>query len=145
MQENAVVLSIGRAVLLFAAAGLAVYSSLSSYDVSSSLRSQSRDQYRINVTVRRLAPVLARLPRGVPVGFITDVPLASDSGTLAFLAAQYALAPHLLVRLDQNVNPVWAVGNFSKPGDYAAAGTLLGFTPVEDFGSGVVVYRRSRQ
>jgi hypothetical protein len=38
--------------------------------------------------------------------------------------------------------PEWAVGNFSKPQDYASAGDAHGYTLVADLGNGIVLFRR---
>lgn len=142
MEEETTAMSAGRAFLVLAAACLAVYASLSSYAVSSALRRQTADQYQVEAMVQRLAPAARKLPAAVAVGYITDVPLSADSGTAVFLTAQYALAPHVLVA--PTAQAEWAVGNFSKPGDYAAVGAQAGFRVVEDLGAGVLLYRRSK-
>jgi hypothetical protein len=144
MQEASVAMSAGRAFLVLAAAGLALYSSLSSYAVSSVLAQQTRDQYQVETMVQRLAPAARKLPAAVAVGYITDVSLSTDSGRVVFLTAQYALAPHLLVWVGPTARVEWAVGNFSKPADYAAAGARAGFSVIEDLGAGVLLYRRSK-
>jgi len=144
MPQDTVTMSAGRVFLVLAVACLAVYSSLSSYGISSAIRQQSTDKYGVEAQLQRLAPAAAKLPAGVAVGYLSDVAPSSDPGTAAFLASQYALAPHLLVWASPAAPVEWAVGNFSKPADYAAVGAQAGFGVVEDFGLGVLLYRRSR-
>lgn len=100
------------------------------------------DPWGVESAQQRFANVATRLPPQDVVGYISDLPiLTSQGGAPAFLAAQYALAPRLLTPVEQSA-PQQAVGNFSKSADYAEIGAKLGYIPVEDFGNGVVLYRK---
>ena len=81
-------------------------------------------------------PVAARL------GYITDLDPSQSAYNTAFLAAQYALAPRQLVLAERGSQAEWAVGNFSKPQDFAAAGAARGYEVAADLGNGVILYRR---
>ena len=58
--------------------------------------------------------------------------------------AQYALALRMLVMLSATPGgrPEWAAGNFTKPQDYAATGTPVGYDVSADLGNGVVLFHR---
>jgi hypothetical protein len=51
------------------------------------------------------------------------------------------VAPRALLLNDPR--PEWAVGNFTKPLDFAAAGAARGYQMIADLGNGVVLYRRA--
>ena len=44
--------------------------------------------------------------------------------------------------VDEQQKPDWAVGNFTKPMDFAAAGDARGYALAADLGNGVVLFRR---
>jgi hypothetical protein len=125
---------------------LAVLGAHNSYQTSSDYAAQYPDQYGGARAEVRFAPLIARIPANAEVGYFTDLDPSQALAGGVFLAAQYAVAPRLLVDLlvnpDTKDKPEWAVGNFSKPQDYAAAGEARGYGLVEDFGSGVVLFRR---
>jgi hypothetical protein len=98
------------------------------------------DAYGVESALQRFATAATRLPPLGTVGYISDLPVTSKNGTPAFLAAQYALAPRLLTLVEQT-RPPQAVGNFSRPADYAAAGARAGYAVEADLGNGVVLYR----
>lgn len=123
---------------VFALALLAPLGALQSYRVAKELAAASDDPYGVARAVERLSPLRDRLPDSARVVYFTDVPVNTEAGTAAFLAAQYALAPCLLVDAGATPQPEWAVGNFSKPQDYSRPGYAL----VADFGNGAILYRR---
>ena len=126
-----------------AVAVLAVFGSFNSYQNSRTYAAQFPDLYGGAKAQIRFAPLLERVPANAELGYFTDLdPLQPAAGS-AFLAAQYAVAPRLLLNVDAQVRPEWAVGNFSKPQDFAAAGAAKGYGIVEDLGNGVVLFRRS--
>ena len=84
---------------------------------------------------------MAQIPADARLGYITDLQISDGSYSAIFIAAQYALAPRQLVTSDANP-PDWALGNFTKQVDYAAAGASKGYAVTADFGGGVVLYRR---
>ena len=129
-------------IAVLAVAALAVCASINSYSISKHLAGQLPDRYGIAAAERRFAGALQVLPPGGVVGYITDMPLSENVGPVAFMSAQYALAPHPLVPVEK-AQADWAIGNFAHPGDFGARGAQAGFAMVEDLGDGAVVYRRA--
>lgn len=121
---------------------LALWAALDSYDVSRRLSQEHPDPYGAASAHARMAPALALLPPAGEVAYLSDLGFDSAAGTAAFLTAQNALAPRLLVKSDTKPGPGWAIGNFSTPRDFAAYGRERGFEVLRDTGHGVVVYRR---
>lgn len=121
---------------------LAVFGALNSYDTSRTYAAQYPDLYGGARAELRFEPALSRIPRDAEVGYITDLNPAQSAYASALLAAQYAVAPRLVIELNTSKRPDWAVGNFSKPQNFAAAGDAKGYSVVEDFGNGVILYRR---
>jgi hypothetical protein len=121
---------------------LAVLASLNSYQVSAQAARAYPDPYGVASAELRFAPAIAMLPPTSVIGYISDLPLTETAGSTASVAAQYVLAPRALV-LAERQKTEWAVGNFARPGDFAARGAEAGFSVVRDFGSGIVVYRRT--
>jgi hypothetical protein len=123
---------------LIAVAIAAVLASANSFQLSTQLQP---DPWSIEPAIQRFAAVAERLPAAGAVGYISDLPLA-DRGTAAFLSAQYALPPRLLVPVEQTQLPL-AIGNFSQPADFAEAGAKDGYRVEADLGNGVVLYRKA--
>jgi hypothetical protein len=123
---------------------LAVFGALNSFQVSQGYSAQYPDAYGGARAEIRFAPLAARTSSRAQLGYITDLDPSQPGYASAFLAAQYALAPRLLVLLSAPSadRPEWAAGNFTKPQDYAAAGTPLGYEVSADLGNGVVLFHR---
>jgi hypothetical protein len=121
---------------------LAVFGAINSYQVSRNYSAQFPDLYGGERAQSRFAPLLPQVPESAEVGYITDLDPSQQVYASALLAAQYAVAPRLVVMIDARTRPEWAVGNFSKPQDFAAAGDARGYAMVQDFGNGVVLFRR---
>ena len=115
----------------------AVLVSADSLQLSSQLQ---QDPWSVDAAVQRFQPAAARLPATGAIGYISD--LAVNSA--AFLTAQYALAPRLLVPVG-NAEPEQAIGNFSKPSDYAGIGAKAGYRVEADLGNGVILYRKTKR
>ena len=115
---------------------------LNSYQVSARNAAQFPDAYGGEQAQVRFAPLAGRVPPSAELGYLTDLDAAQPAYAPAFLAAQYAVAPRLLVFLRGQPPPEWAVGNFSKAVDFAAAGEAMGYTMIADLGNGVILYRR---
>jgi len=126
-----------------AVALLAVLAALNSYSRASKLAAAQPDPYGAASAQERFATALSQIPKDAPFGYISDLGLDQKAGVTAFLAAQYALAPHAVAPVDPTAPTEWAVGNFALPGDYPAAGARLGYSVVADLGRGVLVFRRS--
>jgi len=124
---------------------VAVYGALNSYQVSAEYARQFPDAYGGERAHIRFAPLDSKLPSTAELGYITDLNPSQSAYTPAFLAAQYAVAPRILLVLDAKTMPEWAVGNFSKPQDYAAMGDADGYALVADLGNGIVLFRRKDQ
>jgi hypothetical protein len=133
-----------------AAGLLAVFGALNSYQLSEDNAQQYPDAYGGAVAQVRFAPLDARVPASAELGYFTNLEPSQPAYAPAFLAAQYAVAPRLLVLLknrtdDQagfQMRPEWAVGNFSKPLDFAVAGDAQGYELAADLGNGVVLFHR---
>jgi hypothetical protein len=121
---------------------LVVFGALNSYQGAKGYSAQFPDAYGVAAAESRFAPLIARIPPGGELGYITDLNPSQPAYSAAFLAAQYAVAPRLLTLLDGRPAPEWAAGNFSKPQDYAAAGAPLGYGVTADLGNGVVLFHR---
>ncbi len=130
-------------VVLFAIGILAVYGALSSYQLSAAYAKQYPDAFGSVIAQVRFAPLLERVPATAVLGYFSDIDRASDAFNAAFLAAQHAVGPRLLVLVDAKDGPEWAVGNFSKPQDYGALGATHGYQMVADMGNGIVLFKRS--
>lgn len=128
--------------ILFAVALLAAYGALNSYQVSAEYARQYPDAYGGERARIRFAPVLAKIPANGELGYITDLEPTHPAYSSAFLAAQYAVAPRVLLVVDPKTAPEWAVGNFSKPQDYAGFGDTHGYSLSADLGNGIVLFRR---
>ena len=99
-----------------AVAVLGILGALNSYQTSATLAESSPDPFRAAAAETRFEQVMAHTEPGTVLAYISDMPVSEDRGAAAFLAAQNALAPRALV--DPSAQPDFAVGNFSKPGDF---------------------------
>ena len=122
---------------------LAVAAALSLYQNNSLLAQAQSDPYGSVSAEQRFAPALSHIPKDVPLAYISDLEIGPKAGTTAFLCAQYAVAPHLLMPVAEAKSPEWAIGNFARGTDYAAAGARAGYRLEFDAGLGAIVYRRS--
>jgi hypothetical protein len=126
-----------------AVALLAVGAAVTLYQNASQLAQAQSDPYGSVSAERRFAAALSHIPKDVPLAYISDLEIGPKAGTTAFLCAQYAVAPHLLIPMAQGGRHEWAIGNFARQTDYAAAGASAGYRLEFDAGSGAIVYRRS--
>jgi hypothetical protein len=125
----------GRAVLgLAVAALLSLYITFDFYGKQTELNKAQRNAYGIGAQEQRFEAVKRELGSNAIAGYVSDL---ADPGFV--LAAQHALAPVLLV---DNVPFQFAVGNFSKPMDYAEFGRARHLVLVKDFGAGVTLFRK---
>lgn len=124
-------------------AALVVAASFDFYGASSRYQQSNRDPYRIAVQVERFRPAAEVLPPDSVAGYVSDLSAGETAGKSAFLSAQYALAPRLLVEANSTPPPRMAIGNFSRPKDYAAEGRPFDLDVDRDLGNGVVLFRRA--
>ena len=143
--ENASSRSTLVTVVLFAVALAAVYGALNSYQVSAENARQFPDAYGGERAKIRFAPLLSKIPANAELGYFGDLDPSHPAYAPAFLAAQYAVAPRMLLFVDSKTMPEWAVGNFSKPQDYAPFGEARGYSMAADLGNGVVLFHRKGQ
>src|SRR5262245_34774812 len=129
-------------VVCLAVAALAVFGAMNSYQVSARYAEQFPDAYGAGRAQIRFAPVLERVPAAARLGYITDLDPSAAAYSAAFLAAQYALAPREVMLPGQGTAPEIAVGNFTKPMDFAAAGAARGYELTADLGNGVVLFHK---
>jgi hypothetical protein len=135
--------SFGARATAVLVASISVFVTLLYYSSAAEMRRRYPDPFGVISAVNRFAEISRRLPPGARVRYLTDLPL-DTRGTAAFLAAQHALAPHLLMYDDPAGKAEWAIGNYGNPLDTAAKGKAAGFAVVEDFGRGTVLYRRQK-
>ena len=135
---------VGVIAAALAAGAIAVFGGMTSYSVTRALNQQAKDPYDIQATAERMAPLKVRVPAGAVLGYISDVKLETDAGKAVFFAAQYALAPRLLVDARANAPYEFVLGNFAQGADYQAIGRGAGLTLVEEFDRGVILYRKDR-
>ena len=122
---------------------LPVAATVSFWQRSNRFLQAGADPFRVGVQVERFRPLTAAVPPGSVLGYITDMPRTTQGGASAFRTAQYALAPRLLVDVQGKQSWDLAVGNFSRPRDYTAAGKPYGLLVVQDFGNGAVLFKRA--
>jgi hypothetical protein len=126
------------AIGAIAVALLTVFAAMKSADESAQ---QPADPYGVTAGQTRFAAALEMLPSGGVIGYISDMPLGENVGAIAYMAAQYALAPRAVLPVEKTAAE-WVLGNFAHPRNFAERGAQAGFRLVRDFGNGVVVYRR---
>ncbi len=129
------------AIAAIAVAVLAIFSAMRSYDLSSQ---QAPDPYGVTAGATRFAGALEILPASGVIGYLSDMPLGENIGSIAYMAAQYSVAPRAILPVEK-LQAEWALGNFAHPGNFAERGAQAGYRIVRDLGNGVVVYRRTRQ
>jgi hypothetical protein len=128
------------AIASLAVALLGVAAAMKSYDRSSQ---QVPDPYGVTAGQARFAAALEILPAQGIIGYLTDMPVGENVGSIAFMAAQYSVAPRALVSVEKSTAE-WALGNFARRNYRAERGAQAGYRIVRDLGNGVVVYRRAQ-
>lgn len=124
---------------IVAASLLCLWGALEHYQADAAYQEQSRDPFMISAQFTRFGALLAAVPAGAEMGYLTDAAPGSVADTSMLLSAQYVLAPRLVAR---GTAHEWVVGNFTRPGDFAAVGRSNGLRLVQDFGNGVVLFRK---
>ena len=118
---------------------LCLIGSVEYYRFESAYQEQNRDPYLISAQFVRFEPLLSSVSQRAELGYLTDAQPGSVTDSAMFLGAQYVLAPRLLSKGAANE---WVLGNFSRPADFAAVGRSNGLRLQQDFGNGVVLFRR---
>ena len=118
---------------------LCTWGAVQYFGLEANYRQKSRDLYQLVTQTERLNDARAVIPEDAVIGYLTDLEPGSVIATSIFNITQYALAPRLL-RAD--TNETLALGNFSRPLDYAATGRQHGLRVERDFQNGVILYRK---
>jgi hypothetical protein len=101
---------------------------------------QPTDPWGIAARHSRFAAMAAKLGQVKTLGFITSEADAATSEALYYDAA-YELAPRFVL-LNHNAPSEFIAGNFPAPVDPRLVAQANGIRIVEDFGGGVVLFRR---
>ena len=121
-----------------ATAALCLWGALETYGFERAYQQQNRDPYMVEAQFARLAGIAATVPENAVMGYLTDAQDGSAGASAMLAGAQYVLAPRLLAR---GTGHEWVLGNFTRPGDFAAVGRSHGLELQQDFGNGAVLYR----
>src|SRR5438128_105309 len=101
------------------------------------------DSYAIGQQDARFAGLKQALPTDLVIGYVSDLPQSDTRGQSMFFGAQYSLAPHVLVRDASTSRYDVIVGNFSKPVDVQEEARKLNAATAQDFGFGVMLFRKA--
>ncbi len=104
--------------------------------------SRSAGQFQMAAQEARFSGALAALPAGGVVGYVSDVPSSDPQAQAMFGAAQYALAPRIVVPLKSGGKADWVVGSFARPEEAPRVAAERGLGIVSDYGNGVVLFRK---
>jgi hypothetical protein len=128
---------------ILVAALLALWGVLGYFGFEGSYQEQYRDPFQIAAQSARLESFRDAVAADAVLGYLTDAAPGSEVSDAMFLSAQYTLAPRLLVKETsaKETNYQQVLGNFTRPGDFAAIGRQYGLSLQRDFGNGVVLYR----
>jgi hypothetical protein len=122
-----------------AAIMLSTWGAVQYFRLESDYRQKSRDLYQLVTQADRLNDARAVIPEDAVLGYVTDLEAGSVLASSIFSITQYALAPRLL---EPDTNETLALGNFSQPLNYAAAGRQHGLRVERDFQNGIILYRK---
>jgi hypothetical protein len=118
---------------------LSTWGAVQYFGLESGYRQRSRELYQLVSQGDRLDGARAAIPEDAVVGYVTDLEAGSVLASSIFNITQYALAPRLL---RPDTNETLALGNFSRPLDYAATGRQHGLRVERDFQNGIILYRK---
>ena len=121
-------------------AALSLWSVLDFHTATEAMSRAGADIYRIADQDLRFQQVSTALPSAGVVGYVTDQ--TQDREWAMFLGAQYVLAPRVLVELNKHPQTTRVVGNFARPLDLTQFANEHGLKLVQDFGDGVVLFRK---
>jgi len=118
---------------------LCLWGAVESYDLEATNRQKS-DPQSTRALFTRFEPVRAVVPENAQLGYLTDIQPPAG-GTAVFLIAQNVLAPRLL---EKGAAHDWVLGNFSRNQDFVALSRQHGLHLHQDFGDGLVLFRKER-
>jgi hypothetical protein len=122
------------------AAALSMWGAVEYFGFETGYQKESRDPYHVAAQAARLEGASALVPEDAVLGYITDLEPGSPSAWAMFNAAQYTLAPRIL--LQNNTAQTRVLGNFARPADFGAVGKQQGLSIERDFQNGVVLFRK---
>jgi hypothetical protein len=102
--------------------------------------------YMLGIQEDRFSKAIAMVPPESVVGYMADHPMPRGarwptSDDFIFTAVRYAVAPRALVPYENVGKPDWVLGNFTNPFDLARIEREKRLRLVEDFGSGILLFR----
>ena len=127
------------------AALFALFAVLDFWSFTLRFNRQYPDLYGIDLHERRLQTLVGELPPEAVVGYVSDLSFDTLDGQTAFFAAQYALAPRVVVMHDSHYVEDLVLGYYSRQIDPLAEAANLGMKLREDFGSGVALFERESE
>ena len=119
---------------------LSLWSVVDFYADTEALSGPDADTYRIGDQETRFREAAAALPASGEIGYVTDQ--KENREWAMFLGAQYVLAPRVLVETGKHPHSPWVLGNFARQIDLTQFANRRGLTVVQDFGQGVVLFRK---
>jgi hypothetical protein len=134
--------SVGVIAASIAAGAIALFGGMTVYSVSRALNEAAKDPFHVELALEQFAPVRDRVPATAVLGYTSDLELSSDAGKAGYFAAQYALAPRILVDAASRDRFDYVLGNWAREQDYVAAGQSRGLIPLADLGHGIFLYRK---
>src|SRR5207253_2394131 len=82
--------------------------------ISAGMAQQRPDAFTAAAAETRFASFRERVPANATLAYLSDASQEQDAGKAMFSAAQYALAPRLLILAGAGHRPEFALGNFSR-------------------------------
>lgn len=133
-----------RAAAVAALSIVAAYNAVIQFGYADAFAAQTRDPYKVLEMEAKVSRIVDRIPAAERVGYFSDVPFSAPAGQAAFFAAQYALAPRIVVRegVSSAARARYWLGVFAREQDFAQAGARRGLALEQDLGGYVVLYRR---
>ena len=131
--------SMRRTAGILAACLICVWGALQYSSGESEYQHQNHDPYLIADQATRFEAFESAVPRNAILGYLSDAIAGSVADSTMFTSATYTLAPRLVER---GVQREYVLGNFTRPADFAALGRASGLRLQQDFGNGVVLFRK---
>jgi hypothetical protein len=133
-----------QAAAVAALSVVASYNAVIQFGYADAFAAQTRDPYNVLEMEAKASRIADRIPVTEPVGYFSDAPFSAPAGQAAFFAAQYALAPRIVVRDDAGsaARARYWLGVFTREQDFAQAGAQRGLALEQDLGGYVILYRR---
>jgi len=128
--------------VLLAVAGISIWSSVSFYQSRRLMNVAVKDSHGIEYFQRVLGGAAVEIPEDAAVGYVSDASMDDPRGIAQFFAAQYVLAPRLLVEEGTATAAGWIVGVFGSDLDVNRYAQERGWMVVRKLDAGLVLFRR---